>query len=294
MAKMKIIFQGILIFCSFQAAFGELRVRFFPENPRKGEPMLVLIQSFEKPRVFWGSEEIPVFQKEFFLSLIAIDVGETMHEKLLKVQNSSKTLSFRVALQDYPSRVRKLVIPETKMVYTKPSIKKDQANQKTARFRKTATSEWLAQGHFVLPVRHYDLSLLFFGDLREVHKKKSVSRYYHKGVDFAVPVGTEILASNHGRVVFAGDLFHRGIVVALDHGFGIFSEYLHLEKPLVQAGEWVKKGQVIARSGNSGISTGPHLHWHITVQNRVVNPLFWLFFNLSGTLENPVFASTGF
>lgn len=267
------------------------QVRIIPEQPRKGEVFLILIDSIEKPLVFLGKESFPVFKKRFYYAIASVDVGDKRQKEALVIKTSEKEFSLEIAFKDYPSRVRKLVVPKTKQVYTKPSKKKDSANQKTFHSRQTTSPDFFAQGKFILPVKDYDMTSLFFGDKREMHSGKQVIHYYHKGVDLAVPVNTKILASNHGQVVFAGDLFHRGVVVTLHHGNGIFSEYLHLTKPLVKQGEWVKKGQVIALSGNSGVSTGPHLHWHITHQNRVVNPLFWLFFNLSGILENPALFS---
>lgn len=286
--KIKSFFTSCLILGFFSGSLFSLsHVRIIPEQPRKGEIFLIIINSIEKPQVFLGKESFPVFKKRFYYAIASIDVGDKRKKETLFIKTSKKESSLEITLKDYPSRVRKLVIPKTKQVYTKPSKKKNQANQKSRNVRKATSPDFFAQGKFILPVKNYNLDSLFFGDKRTMHSGKRVINYYHRGVDLAVPVNTKILASNHGQVVFAGDLFHRGVVVSIHHGNGIFSEYLHLTKPLVKEGNWVKKGQEIALSGNSGISTGPHLHWHITHNNRVINPLFWLFFNLSGILENP-------
>lgn len=96
---------------------------------------------------------------------------------------------------------------------------------------------------------------------------------YHKGLDWAVPTGTAVMASSGGTVIKAGWGSGYGYVVYIDHGDGRQTRYAHLSKVLVKAGQKVVQGQKIALSGNTGRSTGPHLHFEILINGTHVNPL---------------------
>ncbi|OOF45364.1 peptidase M23 [Rodentibacter rarus] len=96
----------------------------------------------------------------------------------------------------------------------------------------------------------------------------------HKGVDFSVPTGTPIIAPADGLVEkVAYQAGGAGRYVVLRHGREYQTVYMHLSRPLVRAGQKVKKGERIALSGNTGISTGPHLHYEFHINGRPVNPL---------------------
>lgn len=95
----------------------------------------------------------------------------------------------------------------------------------------------------------------------------------HKGVDWAIPTGTAVRASCGGKVTKAGWGSGYGYVVYIDHEDGKQTRYGHLSKILVSVGDKVKQGDKIALSGNTGISTGPHLHFEILVGGTKVDPL---------------------
>lgn len=99
---------------------------------------------------------------------------------------------------------------------------------------------------------------------------------YHKGVDWAVPRGTAVYASSGGTVTKAGWGSGYGYVVYIRHPDGRETRYAHLNKVLVSAGQSVKQGQKIALSGNTGRSTGPHLHFELRINGTAVNPLKYL------------------
>ena len=99
---------------------------------------------------------------------------------------------------------------------------------------------------------------------------------YHKGVDWAVPRGTAVYASSGGTVTKAGWGSGYGYVVYIKHPDGRETRYAHLNKVLVSAGQTVKQGQKIALSGNTGRSTGPHLHFELRINGTAVNPLKYL------------------
>ncbi len=99
---------------------------------------------------------------------------------------------------------------------------------------------------------------------------------YHKGIDWATPTGTPVYASCGGTVAKAGWGSGYGYVVYINHEDGRQTRYGHLSKVLVSAGQTVKQGDRIALSGNTGISTGPHLHFEILINGTQVNPLDYL------------------
>ncbi len=90
----------------------------------------------------------------------------------------------------------------------------------------------------------------------------------HRGYDMATPVGTPVLAPADGTIILGDpDLYYEGGTVFLDHGHGLVSALLHLSSVDVSAGDLVKQGDVIAKTGNSGRTTGPHLHWAVKWRN---------------------------
>lgn len=99
---------------------------------------------------------------------------------------------------------------------------------------------------------------------------------FHKGLDIAVAYGSDIHAAATGTVIFSGQKGGYGNCVIISHGNGLATLYGHLSKLLVNANDHVKVGDVIAKSGNSGRSTGPHLHYEVHKNNTPVNPKLFL------------------
>jgi murein DD-endopeptidase MepM/ murein hydrolase activator NlpD len=97
----------------------------------------------------------------------------------------------------------------------------------------------------------------------------------HKGVDFAVPTGTPVMAAGAGTIQFMGRANGYGNFVKINHGNGYATDYGHLSRfaPGMRQGARVRQGQVFAYSGMSGMATGPHLHYEILIKNVQVNPL---------------------
>lgn len=107
----------------------------------------------------------------------------------------------------------------------------------------------------------------------------SITSYRHSGIDIAAKKGTKILATNRGKVILSTSLIMTGNTVVLDHGMGIFSVYFHMDKIEVKNGEIVEKAGVIGTVGNTGFSTGAHLHFTMSYYKTNINPDF--LFNLS-------------
>lgn len=98
----------------------------------------------------------------------------------------------------------------------------------------------------------------------------------HAGIDFRATVGTRIRATAPGTVTNAGQTGGYGNMVEIDHGNGVSSRYAHLSMVLVKVGDRIKAGDVVAKSGNTGRSTGPHLHYEVRLNGQAVDPMRFL------------------
>ncbi len=116
--------------------------------------------------------------------------------------------------------------------------------------------------------------------LRRTYNGVPAPNYYHRGLDYAAPAGTQIIAPAAGRVILVGTTQRgfrlHGNTLVLDHGQGITSIYIHLQRVLVRQGATVKAGEPIARVGSTGRASGPHLHWGVYVHGVAVDPVEWL------------------
>ncbi|MFW5971877.1 MAG: peptidoglycan DD-metalloendopeptidase family protein [Bacillota bacterium] len=98
----------------------------------------------------------------------------------------------------------------------------------------------------------------------------------HEGIDFAVNIGTPVKASRAGKIIYSGWASGYGHTIVIEHQKGVRTLYAHNSKLLVHGGQWVKQGQDIALSGNSGRSTGPHLHFEIQINGKPVDPMNYI------------------
>lgn len=131
----------------------------------------------------------------------------------------------------------------------------------------------LWSGSFSYPLQSYRLTS-DYGTARAFDG--AAPSWWHEGLDLAAPTGTPVYAPAGGIVALAEELVARGGAVILDHGWGVFSGYWHLSDIHVQPGQQVEKGTLLGRVGSTGLSTGPHLHWEIRVQQQPVDPRPWL------------------
>lgn len=107
------------------------------------------------------------------------------------------------------------------------------------------------------------------------HPVYGVNRF-HDGIDIAVPQGTPVRAAADGVVTWSANRSGYGLTVIIDHGNGVESLYAHNSRLIAQRGSEVKKGQIIAYSGNTGVSTGPHLHYEVRMAGKSVDPMIYL------------------
>ncbi|XBC43115.1 MAG: peptidoglycan DD-metalloendopeptidase family protein [Buchnera aphidicola (Meitanaphis flavogallis)] len=106
------------------------------------------------------------------------------------------------------------------------------------------------------------------------HRLNPITKKFspHQGVDLAMPIGTPILSTGSGEIIQTKRSLAAGRYIAIRHNVKCITRYMHLKKILVKVGEKVKKGEKIGLSGNTGYTTGPHLHYEIWFKNKVINP----------------------
>ncbi len=126
----------------------------------------------------------------------------------------------------------------------------------------------LGKGRFIWPVPQFYKVSSQFGQR---------GRKHHDGIDIPAPRGTPIVAVDGGVVVYSNNgIRGYGNMIVIAHNEDIFTVYAHNRSNIVEKGDKVKKGQLIAEVGNTGRSTGPHLHFEIRVKNKVRNPAQFL------------------
>ena len=105
-----------------------------------------------------------------------------------------------------------------------------------------------------------------------------LKKEFHRGLDIANKSGTPVRSTANGvvTVAFTGNYFGYGNFIKINHGYGYETRYGHLKRILVHRGEFVRKGQIIGLMGDSGLSTGTHLHYEIRVLGKAVNPLNYI------------------
>lgn len=132
----------------------------------------------------------------------------------------------------------------------------------------------------IQPVLNKDLKRMASGYGWRVDPVYHIRRF-HEGMDFSAPVGTDIFATGNGTVTYSGWKQGYGETVEIDHGFNYKTRYAHCSKCMVKVGQKVKRGDVIALVGNTGKSTGPHLHYEVHYNGKHVDPRNYYFYDLS-------------
>ncbi|MEO1145497.1 MAG: M23 family metallopeptidase [Cyanobacteria bacterium J06638_22] len=148
--------------------------------------------------------------------------------------------------------------------------------QRLREFRETVTPDKFWNGPLARPA---DGRVTSEYGIRRYYNGVFAENYYHRGVDYAGGTGASIYSPAAGRVVVVGrvsDGFRvNGNTVAIDHGQGVGSVFIHLSRIDVQEGDRVQQGQVIGGIGATGLATGPNLHWGLFVNGKAVDPFPW-------------------
>lgn len=144
-----------------------------------------------------------------------------------------------------------------------------------------AKAELLTSLPAIQPIRNQDLARTASGFGFRIHPIYKIKKM-HPGMDFTAPTGTEVFATGNG-VVEIVEMSKRGNgnTIVLNHGSGYKTSYMHLDAFKVKKGQKVKRGDVIAWVGNTGLSVAPHLHYEVSLDGNPVNPVNYFFLELS-------------
>ncbi|MDR1344542.1 MAG: M23 family metallopeptidase [Tannerellaceae bacterium] len=131
----------------------------------------------------------------------------------------------------------------------------------------------------IQPVANKDLKRMASGYGMRIHPIYRIPKF-HSGMDFSAPTGTDIYATGNGVIVFSGWKQNYGNCITIDHGFGYQTLYGHMSKMNVRVGQKVTRGEIIGHVGDTGLSTGPHLHYEVIVRGKHNDPSKYYFLDL--------------
>ncbi|MFI3296290.1 MAG: M23 family metallopeptidase [bacterium] len=132
----------------------------------------------------------------------------------------------------------------------------------------------------IQPILNKDLTRIASGYGWRMHPIYRIKKK-HEGMDFTANTGTDIYATGNGKVIYSGWKQGYGNTVIIDHGFGYKTLYAHMSKIKVKEGQEVKRADIIGLVGSTGVSSGPHLHYEVRINDVPVNPLNYYFLDLS-------------
>lgn len=209
-----------------------------------------------------------------YSGLLGVDVSEEAGSRLLRIivkKNDGRVemVDTEIMVEEVDFGVQKIRVPKKWVEYDIET--KDRIRLESERIRKVLeaeTEERLWDTPFIRPAAGRISTS--FGLMRYIN---GVPKWPHNGIDIVAYLGTPVLAANSGRVALVMDVFIWGLSVIIDHGQGLYSEYCHLSKVLVEEGEEVDRGQEIALVGGTGRVTGVHLHYGMILNRNMVDPL---------------------
>ncbi|MFO7813364.1 MAG: peptidoglycan DD-metalloendopeptidase family protein [Pelovirga sp.] len=221
--------------------------------------------------------------KEFVPRIVAVDLAD--NERQAGIYYRANNQQFRqrqinitdsfldTTLPEFTHQVPKFDTELETFLYINQQIRKE--NRATvAALAADSASEPQWQGAFLRQPGTATLSL--FADHRTyLYKGKEIDRTVHLGYDLASTTQAEIISANSGKVIFSDFLGIYGLCIVIDHGIGIQTLYAHLSQSQVEVGQQVGRGDVIARSGVTGLAGGDHLHFEVLVNGIPVQPIEW-------------------
>ncbi len=229
----------------------------------------------EPPAVRYDGRILMVVRdRDQWVAVVGISLDTLAGVKTLQIQSASgaeRQQMFTVHEKEY--REEWLTVKNQRLVH--PNQKDRERIAKERRQIADALAHWTAtvtvEEPFLVPVAGRFTSP--FG-LRRFFNRQP--RNAHNGLDIAAPTGTPVRASALGRVVETGHFFFYGKTVFLEHGQGWVTMYCHLERIDVEVGQEVDRGELLGTVGMTGRVTGPHLHWSVSLNRTMIDPLLFL------------------
>ncbi len=239
-----------------------------------GIALVRLGEAAQAPKVWFQEKRVAVLRDgRGWVALVGLPLrlAPGAHELRVVAHGVEKTKSLRVADKRYA--LQRFTVPDRRKVEPLPEdeLRIAREQKRIDEIKAAFSDEADPDLAFRLPAQGR-LSGNF--GLRRIIN--GLERNPHAGIDVAVPVGTPVHAAGAGVVVETGDFFFNGNSVYIDHGQGFVTLYCHLERADVRPGERVVAGQRIGLSGNTGRSSGPHLHWTVLANGTAVDPRLFL------------------
>jgi murein DD-endopeptidase MepM/ murein hydrolase activator NlpD len=259
-------------------AAAAVKVMVTPSAVRQGDVALIVVTgTASAPEMDGSLAGRPFFffpYADGFAALIGIDLeakpGKTWWRLgFVDGTGAPRKTAGTITVKARKFPVQRLSLPKS-MVELSPDDER-RANAEAARLRTlfdTIGPERLWRGRFTKPLAS-DAKAEGFGSRRIINGKP---RSPHSGADFSAPAGTPVVASGRGRVALVVEFFFGGRLVALDHGEGLYTLYMHLERADVAEGALVERGSIIGAVGSTGRATGPHLHWAAQLRRARIDP----------------------
>ncbi len=251
-----------------------------PANPAQGDTIDIRASFTQKPqrlRLLVDGQAHPVFADgNNFRVLIGTDPSSPTGIHRVEViaagpngKTVDQTTTFNLQGVSFPRRTITLT-PQKSRLLSPAAGAEEVALAGAALAIRTPAQLW--QGAFSLPLGNapIDSPYGYWGVYN------GTPEWFHEGVDFTAAAGTPVHAAAAGVVVLARHLPRGGNTVIINHGQGVFSEYLHLATFAVSANQAVAQGQTVGTVGSTGLTTGPGLHWAVFVNGIPVNPLLWV------------------
>jgi len=201
-----------------------------------------------------------------------------MEKQYLEVRNRKSTEELSVRLVNLPQ----YKLSSTDREYSKLAVLNDNLEYLAEEISYTTSS----LQDLLTRYKDYDRQLDFTPTIWPLARERSISSGFgyrrhpiykrlikHQGVDIPCRQGTPVRATAEGKVTIAGVRGGYGLLVEIDHGYGYRTRYGHNSRVAVRVGQWVKKGQTVAYAGNTGTSTGVHVHYEVRVNGVPVNPV---------------------
>jgi murein DD-endopeptidase MepM/ murein hydrolase activator NlpD len=187
----------------------------------------------------------------------------------IKINNNISYLSFNVKEKDFDTQNIHITSK-----YINPSIHNQERIILERKSLGEAKDIWYNESpdlKFIIPANGIITGK--FGTKRFYNGKKGS---FHNGLDVAAERGSPIISPSKGKVILTGNYYYNGKFILLDHGKGLKSIFIHLDEILVEKGQIINKGDLIGKMGNTGKSTGPHLHWSLLLGKTYVDPEYFL------------------
>lgn len=185
--------------------------------------------------------------------------------ELKKGDKILETYNYNVVAKDYEAEFLKVDMKKIKLS-AKDQKRADAEQLILNKIYGSSHNDFFFKAPFQEPMTSFKTSIYGKKRVYNNHKKGQ-----HLGIDYRAAIGEKVPATNRGKVVLARDLFYTGWTVLIDHGLEVFTNYGHLSKALVEEGTIVEKGDIIGLSGNTGRTSGPHLHWGVKIQGQYVD-----------------------